>query len=292
MDLNIKTAIVTDSTACIPDYIQAKLPIHVVAYYIHRGVEVLRDLVTVERKDFLNWLPTASELPKTASPGPGDYLELYKDLAQQGIQSIFSIHMTSKGSGAYQAAKAAASMLKEMMPKLSIEVIDTLNVALCQGWIAIEAAREALEGSTPVAILEKIKGMIPVTRMIQTADTLRYLYMGGRIGKATHLVGSMLSLKPLISMEDGEIVALGVARGLMNAYRKMADKIESVVGSNRKIKVAYIHAGAPEQIMRLKEIVESRLNCVESFIAELSPALMVHTGPGTTGLCYFPINDQ
>ena len=81
MNINIKTAIVNDSTACIPDSIQAKLPIHVVAYYIHRGVEVLRDLVTVERKDFLDWLPTATELPKTASPGPGDYLELYKDLA-------------------------------------------------------------------------------------------------------------------------------------------------------------------------------------------------------------------
>jgi len=291
MDSKTTTAIVTDSTACIPDAIRKKLAIHEVAYYIHRGVEVLRDLVTVERKDFLNWLPTATELPKTASPGPGDYLQVYEKLAHQGVESIFSIHMTSKGSGAYQAAVAAASMLKEKLPGLSIEIVDTLNVALCQGWIAIEAARDALEGKTPAAILQKIKGMIPVTRMIQTADTLRYLYMGGRIGKATHLVGSMLSLKPLISMEDGEIVALGVARGLKNAYRKMAEKMESVVGTTQKIKVAYMHAGAPEQILRLKEIVENRLNCVESFISELSPALMVHTGPGTTGLCYFPVKD-
>lgn len=291
MDTNLRTAIVTDSTACIPESIQAKLPIHQVAYYIHRGVEVLRDLVTVDRKDFLRWLPTATELPKTASPGPGDYLQMYENLAHQGIQSIFSIHMTSKGSGAYQAALAAASMLKEKLPRLSIEVIDTLNVALCQGWIAIEAARDALEGRTPAAILQRIQDMIPVSRMIQTADTLRYLYMGGRIGKATHLVGSMLSLKPLISMEDGEIVALGVARGLTNAYRKMAEKIESVVGPTRKIKVAYMHAGAPDQILKLKDIIENRLNCVESFIAELSPALMVHTGPGTTGLCYYPVKD-
>lgn len=291
MESKTKIAIVTDSTACIPDYLIDKLPIHEVAYYIHRGVEVLRDLVTVDRKDFLKWLPTATELPKTASPGPGDYIQVYENLARQGVQSIFSIHMTSKGSGAYQAAVAAASMLKEKLPKLSIEVVDTLNVALCQGWIAIEAARDALEGRTPAAILQKIKGMIPVTRMIQTADTLRYLYMGGRIGKATHLVGSMLSLKPLISMDDGEIVALGVARGLTNAYRKMAEKMESVVGKTHKIKVAYMHAGAPEKILRLKEIVENRLNCVESFISELSPALMVHTGPGTTGLCYFPVKD-
>ena len=289
MEIKTKTAIVTDSTACIPDFISEKLPIHEVAYYIHRGVEVLRDLVTVDRQDFLKWLPTATELPKTASPGPGDYIQVYETLAKQGFQSIFSIHMTSKGSGAYQAAVAAASMLKEKLPKLSVEVVDTLNVALCQGWIAIEAAREALKGTDPSVILQRIKDMIPVTQMIQTADTLRYLYMGGRIGKATHLVGSMLSLKPLISMKDGEIVALGVSRGLTNAYRKMADHMESAVGVTRKIKVAYMHAGAPEQILKLKEIVESRLNCVESFIAELSPALMVHTGPGTTGLCYYPV---
>ena len=114
--------------------------------------------------------------------------------------------------------------------------------------------------------------------------------MGGRIGKAVHLVGSMLSLKPLISMKEGEIVALGVARGIHQAYSKMADVIKSSVGSNGRIKIAYMHAGAPEKIQQLKSIVEAKFDCVESFISELSPALMVHTGPGTTGLCFFPVD--
>ncbi len=198
--------------------------------------------------------------------------------------------MTSKGSGAYQTAVIAAKMMKEKLPKIHVEVIDTLNVALCQGWIAIEAARSALAGVKMVGIKKKIRSMIPVTRMIQTADTLKYLYMGGRIGKALHLFGSMLSLKPIISMKDGEIIALGVARGLNQAYRKMVNTIESTVGSSCKIKVAYMHAGAPSQILILKEMVEARFDCIESFISELSPALMVHTGPGTTGLCYFPVD--
>ncbi len=285
----LRTAIVTDSTACIPTEMKDELQISEVAYYIHKGTEVLRDLISVNREEFLKWLPTAEKLPTTASPGPGDYLTIYQRLAEAGAESIVSIHMTSKGSGAYQAAMAAASILKETLPSLRVEVIDTFNVALCQGWIAIEAAREALAGITLEGILQKIQSMIPVTRMLQTADTLKYLYMGGRIGKATHLLGSMLSLKPLISMKDGDIVALGVARGLSKAYERMVENIESSLGATRKIKVAYMHAGALEKVEKLKSMVESRIEVVESFISELSPALMVHTGPGTTGLCYFPI---
>jgi len=286
---NLAIAIVTDSTACIPQNLREKLQIHEVAYYIHRGVDVLRDLVTVQREEFLQWLPTAEELPKTANPGPGDYFKAYKDLADAGKKEIISIHMTSKGSGAYQAACIAVKMMQEKLPHVHIEVIDTLNVALCQGWIAIEAARSALAGVKMDKIKKIIQDMIPVTRMVQTADTLKYLYMGGRIGKAMHLAGSILSLKPIISMKDGEIVALGVARGLNQAYRKMVNVIESTVGSSGKIKVAYMHAGAPLKILKLKEMVETKFEIAESFISELSPALMVHTGPGTTGLCYFPV---
>ncbi len=100
----------------------------------------------------------------------------------------------------------------------------------------------------------------------------------------------MLSLKPIISMKDGEIVALGVARGLNQAYRKMVDAIESTIGSSGIIKIAYMHAGAPTKILILKEMVEAKFECAESFITELSPALMVHTGPGTTGFYFFAVN--
>jgi len=291
MDEPQKTAIVTDSTACIPDELQEQLHINTVAYYIHRGTEVLRDLVSVQREEFLRWLPTAEKLPQTASPGPGDYLSTYERLVEEGAQEIISIHMTSKGSGAYQAALAAASMLNERLPKLRVEVIDTLNVAFCQGWVAVEAAREAMAGMNLEGVLRKIRAILPKTRLLQTADTLRYLYLGGRIGKAVHLVGSMLSLKPLISMVDGEITALGVARGLNKAYDKMVDIIIKACEPNQKVKVAYLHAGALEQIQLLKSKVEERLECVESLITELSPALMVHTGPGTSGLCFYPLSE-
>jgi DegV family protein with EDD domain len=285
-----EVAVVTDSCASIPESMLETLNIHWIPYYIHRGKEVLLDLVTINRDAFYNWLPLAKELPTTASPGPGDYLEKYKSLAKEhGSRDIVSIHMTSKGSGAYQAAMAAKAMILEQMPNLRIEVIDTLNVSMCHGWMVIEAARAALSGNSLSEIVNLVKRMIPVTRMIQTADTLRYLYMGGRIGKAKQLVGSILNIKPLIGMVDGVIVPLGQARSRKKAYQKMVDILHNTVGSTGKIKIAYVHAAAQEEVEKIKELVEDRLTCVESIIAELSPALGVHTGPGTAGLCYFPI---
>jgi DegV family protein with EDD domain len=280
-------AVLTDSCASIPEDLLEKLNIHTVAYYIHRGQEVLRDLVTIQRPEFLRWLMTARELPTTASPGPGDYLQAYQQLAEAGTREIVSIHMTSKGSGAYQAATVAQTMMKEKWPAVHIEVVDTLNVSLCQGWMVIESARAALAGASLADILTRIKRMIPVTRMIQTADTLKYLYMGGRIGKAQHLVGSLLNIKPLIGMEDGVIVPLGKAHSRGQAYEMMANMAAEAIGKG-KARIAYVHAGARREVEKLKERVEQKIEVVESLIAELSPALMVHTGPGTTGLCYLP----
>lgn len=283
-------AVVTDSTASIPESMLNELNIYVVAYYIHRGKEVLRDLVTVQRDEFLRWLPTATSLPTTASPGPGDYLDMYKSLIARGIQSILSIHMTSKGSGAYQAATVAQSMLKEENPDVRIEVVDTQNVSLCQGWMAIEAARASLAGLSLDDVLATVKRMLPVTQMIQTADTLKYLYMGGRIGMAKRLVGTLLNIKPLIGMKDGVIIALGQARSRMQAYTAMSDMLAEAVGRG-KAKVAYVHAGTLEEARKIKQLVEDRVEVVESFFAELSPALAVHTGPGTAGLCFYPVEE-
>ena len=285
-----RIAVVTDSTASIPESLLKELNIHVVAYYIHRGTEVLRDLVTIQRDEFLHWLPTATALPTTASPGPGDYLDMYKSLIRGGVQSILSIHMTSKGSGAYQAATVAQSMLYEENPNVRVEVVDTQNVSLCQGWIAIEAARGVLAGLSPDDVLASVKRMLPVTRMIQTADTLKYLYMGGRIGMAKRLVGTLLNIKPLIGMKDGVIVALGQARSRMQAYIAMSEMVRAAIGSG-KAKVAYVHAGALEEVEKIKQLVEEKVEVAESFFAELSPALAVHTGPGTAGLCFYPVEE-
>jgi DegV family protein with EDD domain len=263
------------------------LKIRTVAYYIHRGQEVLRDLVTIQREEFLNWLITARFLPTTASPGPGDYFEAYESLVEEGHDEIVSIRMTSKGSGAFQAALVAQCMIREEDPDVHVEVIDTRNVALCQGWMAIEAARAALAGLGLDKVVSMVKRMVPVTHMIQTADTLNYLYRGGWIGKATNLVGNLLNIKPLIGMADEEIVPLGMARGRGQAYQAIADKVEETLGKS-KARIAYMHAGAKQEVEKLRQIVESKVEVVESFVGELSPALAVHSGPGAARLCFYP----
>src|SRR5512133_343015 len=139
-------AVITDSCASIPESLVESLQIQTVAYYIHRGTEVLRDLVTIQREEFLRWLMTARFFPTTASPGPGDYFEAYKQLANAGKDEILSIQMSSKASGGFQAATVAQAMMKEECPQVRIEVVDTMNAALCQGWMVIEAARAALAG--------------------------------------------------------------------------------------------------------------------------------------------------
>lgn len=284
-----EVAIVTDSVCTIPENILEALNIRWVPYFVYRGKEVLRDLVTIQRDAFYKWLPTAKTLPTTACPGPGDYLKEYTRIAEETeVRHIISIHMTSKGSGAYQSAKNAQAMALELLPKMKIEVIDTLNASMCHGWMVIEAARGAMAGKQFSEIIELVKKMIPITKMIYTADTLRYLYMGGRIGKAKHLLGTILNIKPLIGMEEGVIVALGQARSRNQAYQLMAKKIEAVVGRMGKIKVAYVHAAARDEAEKVKSYVEQNLNCVETIIAEFSPALGVYTGPGTCGLCYYP----
>lgn len=280
--------VLTDSCASIPESLIEELNVEVVPYYIHRGKETLRDLVDVQREEFFRWLATAEELPKTANPSAGDFLEAYKSLAER-VGEIVSIHMTSVGSGAYQSAVVAQEMAREVLPDLRIEVVDTRNVSLCHGWMVIEAARAALAGKSLDEIVQLVQDMIPITKMIQTADTLRYLYLGGRIGKAQHLFGSLLNIRPLIGMEDGVIVPLGQARGRVGAYRKIVEMMEEDVGPSGRVKVAFVHAAAPQEAEKLWAMVEERLTCVEVLMAELSPALGVHTGPGTAGVCYFPV---
>jgi DegV family protein with EDD domain len=283
-----QVAVLTDSCASIPENLLESLQIQTVAMYIHRGADVLRDLVTIQRDEFLRWMTTARFLPTTASPGPGDYFEAYSRLAKDGKDEIISIHISSRGSGCFQAATVAQTMMKDEYPEVRIEVVDTRNVSLCQGWMVIEAARAALAGLSLDHATALVKKMIPVTHMIQTADTLKYLYLGGRIGKAQQLLGNMLNIKPLIGMEDGVIVPLGRAHSRGQAYQQMAELVCEVVGEGQA-KVAYVHAGALREVERIRSMVEAKVNVVESLIAELSPSLAVHTGPGTAGLCFYKI---
>lgn len=279
--------IITDTTASIPDELVNCLDIHLIPYYINIGNQTLRDVFEVGREKFYQWLPTANQLPTTSNPGPGDYVRTFKELYARSKEMVV-LTMTSLGSGAYQAAAIAKQMIEEELPDIRIDVIDTRQVAMAHGWVAIEAARAARAGAGLSRVANIARQVASRATMIQTADTLRYLYMGGRIGRAVHLVGSLLRVKPLIGMEEGEIMAYGQARSRAKAYDKMVELMAAKVGAGARVKVAYMHVAAPAEVEELRKRVESAFVCIETLVSELSPALGVHSGPGTTGLAFFP----
>jgi len=281
-------AIITDTTASLPESLVEELQIELVPYYVMRGSETLRDSVDVKPDEFAEYLRTARILPTTSNPSPGDYVMAIKRLAEQSWEMVV-LTMTSKGSGAYQSCLVAVEMLRDQMPKLRVEVVDTLNVAMSQGWAVIEAARAARSGFTLQEVVAKAKEIASKSIMVMTADTLRYLFMGGRIGRAQHLVGSLLNIKPIIGMEDGVIVPLGTARTRQKAFSQIAELVHDHAGAQARIKVAFTHVAALDQLDILKEMICQRFQCVEVLTSQLSPALAVHSGPGTVGLSFYPL---
>ena len=181
-------------------------------------------------------------------------------------------------------------MLKERRPEIRGEVIDSRNAALCQGWMVVEAVRQSLAGANLQAVAAAVRRLIPISHMIQTAGTLRYLQLGGRIGKAQSLLGSMLHIKPLIGLEDGEIVPLGKTHSRQQADAAMGEMVAAVIGKG-KARIGYLHAGALQEAQKVEELVEAKVRVIESMIGELSPALAVHTGPGMAGLCYHAMEE-
>jgi len=280
--------ILTDTTASIPPALVEELGIELVPYFVHRGLETLRDMVDVEPDEFAEWLATATVLPTTANPAPGDYLTGLQRLAES-TREIVALTMTSKGSGAYQSCCAAVGQFRERAPEVRVEIVDTLQVAMSHGWAAIEAARAARRGASFERVVETARDVARKGMMVQTADTLRYLYMGGRIGRARHLVGSLLNIRPLIGMQEGVIVALGTARSRRKAYARMIELMTRHAGERARAKVAFTHVAALDQVAQLRSLVTARFEIVETLIAALSPALAVHSGPGTVGVSFYPL---
>lgn len=283
-------AIVTDSTASLPQEMYERYHISVVPYYLQIGGQSFRDGVDISPAEInahMAQLATKDDVPTTSNPGPGDYVRAYTE-AVEWAEAIISLHMTSEGSGAYQSATIGGQMMREQEPGVRISVVDTRNVSMAHGWMVLQAARRAATGASYEDILALVERMIPRTRMIQTADTLRYLYMGGRIGRARHLLGSLLNIKPLISMEDGVITTLGVARSRAQAYRRIASLLARGVGEGSEVRVALTHAAARGEAEKLVREIEKQVIPVEVLYSDLSPALTVHSGPGTVGVCYVP----
>jgi DegV family protein with EDD domain len=265
--------IVTDSTADLPPKLAKELGITVVPIYVRFGEEVYRDGVDISEDEFYQRLEKTTVHPSTVQPGPQDFLEVYRKLSK-GADGIVSIHISTKLSGTYNSALMAKDMLDTGCP---VEVIDTQSVTMGLGLVAIVAANAAKSGEKLDKIVKEAKKAAPKIRLLCLFDTLKYLLLGGRIGKAKALLGSILNVKPMLSVKDGEVIPAGQAR----TRAKGIDKLCEFTQNAKKIQdLAVVYSTTPDEAQNLAERLGSIFERKRIKISRVGPSLGVHMGPG------------
>lgn len=279
--------VVTDSCASVPEAMVKELGIEVVPYHVHTVQGTLRDGVDMPPNAFYEWVKTAPEWPTTANPSAGEYLEAYRRAAQRG-DAIIEVSMTGTGSGGYQSAVLARRLLEQEMPGFPVEVVDTQQVAMAHGWAVIQAARAALGGLSLAEVTEVARKVAASAFVGFTNDTLEYLQRGGRIGKVTGMLGDLLSIKPIIGMRGGMPSPLSVARTRSGAYKRIVSLALGHIAEGSPVRAALMHVAAREEVEKFRPLVEQSFAVVEWVVTQLSPALGVHSGPGTVGIALIP----
>ncbi len=265
--------IVTDSTADLLPQVAQELGITVVPVYLRFGEKVYRDGVDMSQDEFYQKLIESPVHPATSQPAPGDFADVYNRLSSE-TDEIVSIHLTSKHSGTYNSALQGRELVKT---GCHIEVVDSLSVSMGLGLIAMAAARLAEAGESLPAVMEEIRQCIPRIRVLGVFDTLKYLLRGGRIGKAKALLGSVLNVKPLLTMRDGELLPAGLARTRSKGIDRLFDLAKNALNIQE---LAIVHSTTPDEASSLRERIASIFERRRIHIAGLGPALGVHGGPG------------
>jgi DegV family protein with EDD domain len=270
--------IVTDSTADLTPEQQRAAGITVVPLNVHFGDEVFRDHVDLSSDEFFRRLKASPQLPRTSQPSVGAFEEAYRTL-REGGDEIVSVHLSSKVSGTYNSALMAAQSVGDG----AIEVVDSLSTSMALGFMALEGARLARSGKDRKAIAERLKALVPNGRVICVVDTLTYLERGGRIGKARALLGSLLNVKPILQLKDGEVVPLGRARGRPQALSRLVELLER---DGKVSQLAIMHGAAQSDAEQLRDRVAPRYPGLDILLTEIGAVLGTHTGPGVIGFTY------
>jgi len=265
--------IVTDSSADLPAELVQELGITVVPLYLRFGEEVYRDRVDINEDEFYERLTHDPRHPSTTQPTPQDFVDVYQKLSKEA-DGIVSIHISGKLSGTCNSALQAKELIEKGCP---IEVVDSQTLTMGLGLISIAAAAAAKAGGGLQEVLAEARQAIPNIHLLGLLDTLEYVYRGGRIGKATQLLGSILNLKPLLSLQDGETVPAGRARTRFKGMDRLFDFAKNAVNIED---LAVVYNTTPEEAQSLAERIGSIFAREKIRIARVGPMLGVHMGPG------------
>jgi DegV family protein with EDD domain len=277
-----KVALVTDSTTYIPKELLKGVDIHIVPSVVIWGTEELRDGVDIQPEEFYTRLSGAKEMPTTSQPTPAAFQEKYEQLVSKGQKDIISMHVSGKLSGTLASAQAA----KSLVPKANIEVIDGMQASMGTGWPLLKMAEAANAGKSLKECVEIAKRCRDNSGVLLMVNTLEFLHRGGRIGGASRFLGTALNLKPILEVQDGALEPLDRVRTKSKAMARLVDLLEERVAGRSPVRVAAIHANAPDDVKELLDMAQKRLHPIQAVVADVSPAVGTHTGPGTLGFAY------
>ena len=277
--------IVSDSTADLPISIIDEYNVEIVPLRVHFGEEVFLDWVEMKPEKFYDKLTSTDILPRTSQPSPADFVKKYKEIGEG--ETIISIHISSNLSGTYQSAM----MARDMLPEMDIHVFDTKLASMAHGAVVMEAARAAREDKSREEVLHLVKEMIDKVKVYFMVNTFEYLQKNGRIGRAQAMLGSLLKVKPILTLEDGIVTPKEKARGRAKALDRLVKICLDEFGSKNPVKIALIHGNVLEEALKLKEMVEGVFKFEEAVISDLGAVIGSHTGPGVVGIVMYPHND-
>ncbi|TLS49909.1 DegV family protein [Paenibacillus antri] len=281
-----KVRIVVDSTSDLPKDVRERLGIEMVPLKVHFGNETFLDSVTLASSDFFVKLAGTKEMPTTSQPSPVDFVDVYKKLLEEPGTVIISIHLSSAFSGTYQSAVLAKSLLGG---DPNIHIVDSKSASLGFGMLAIAAAEAAANGADVEAILARIRSLKEQTQLYFLVDTLEYLHRNGRIGKASAVFGSLLNIKPILSIdpEEGVIFPVDKVRGSRKAMGRIVELLQEKF-DGKSIDVMFVHANARAGAEEFEGVLKERFDVKDVSYFELGPVIGTHVGPGTLGLFVTP----
>ncbi len=272
-----RIAVVTDSTADLPPALSEPLGIRVVPLNVHFGEQVFRDQVDLSTAAFMERLTSSAVLPKTSQPSPGAFADVYEALAKDH-DGIISIHISGRLSGTVQSAQLAKTQIATPIP---IEVIDSRNVSLGLGLQVLRAAELASSGLDVEHVARQLRNEINRYHLVFFVDTLEYLQRGGRIGRAAALAGSVLRLKPVLRIEDGQVVPHERTRTRARAIAALEQFVRSLPRVNR---LAVVHSTSPDDAERLAASLGPLTPNDPPIVATFGPVVATHAGPGAVGV--------
>ncbi len=281
----MRLKIVTDSTCDLPKPYYDTYEIEVVPVSIQFGDESYLDGVTIDRPTFYRKIGETGVVPKTSQPSPGQFAQAYRALAQQGYDTILSLHISQALSGIVNAARLAA---EEVAKEVRVIPFDSLSGSAAMGFMCVEAAQMARLGKSIEEILERLDAVKAQTRIALTLATLRYAQMSGRVSAIQSLVASLLDIKPIVVVQQGRLVLNGRFRSRQAAVNQIVSMTLEAAGQ-APVKLAVLHAEAVEDAEKLMARLRPSLNCVDSFVGDLTTSIAVHFGPGAVGTVVYPM---